>query len=114
MFLVISRSDVRFAFELPFCTFPIECASKIAYPKSRALGKKLTPDMSISIQENLRVVFKEDLVAFSLTFFANALRLNLQPNINFFITKVYHLFHHVRRKTATIYKRGVKQIITTE
>ena len=47
-------------------------------------------------------------------FFAYASKLNLQPNIKVFITKVYHFTHHARRKIITIYKPGVKQFITNE
>ena len=60
--------------------------------------------MRISIQYNR---------AFSLTFFAYASKMNLQPNINF-LANVYHFIHHSRTKTTTIDKRGVKQIITNE
>ena len=60
------------------------------------------------------VAFKEHLVAFSPTYFTNASKLKLQPNINFFITKEWHFLHHTRRKTATVYKRGIKQIIAED
>ena len=46
--------------------------------------------------------------------FAYASKLNIQPNINFFITKVYQFIHHVRRKTTKIYEHRVKQMITKE
>ena len=40
--------------------------------------------------------------------------MNLEPNMHFFITKVLHFIHDVRRRITTIYKRGVKQIIMKE
>ena len=58
--------------------------------------------------------FKSTLVAFSLTLFAYVSKRNLQPSINFFITNVYNFIHRARKKVLTIYKQGVKQVITKE
>ena len=60
------------------------------------------------------VNFKEHLVALSDTFFAYALKLNIQPEKSFFMTKVYHFIQDVKRKTTAIYQRGAKPIITKE
>ena len=52
------------------------------------------------------VVFKKHLVAFSLTFFAYALKLNLQPNINFFKLKSTILFTVREKKPQQYTNRG--------
>ena len=57
----------------------------------------------------ISVVFKEHLVAFSLTIFAYASKLNRQPSMNFFITKVCHFIHHAGRKATTKYEWGIRR-----
>lgn len=51
----------------------------------------IKPTCSLSCNRT-SIIPQERLVTFPLTFLAYASRLNLQPNITFFITKVYHLF----------------------
>lgn len=58
--------------------------------------------------------FKDHLVALSHIFFSYALKLNIQPNKEFFMTKVHHFIQDVKRKTTAIYQRGAKPIITKE
>ena len=54
----------------------------------------------------ISVVLKENLVPFSLAFFAYAWKLNPHPNIKFFMTKACHFTQNARRETTTIYKLG--------
>ena len=65
--------------------------------------------MSISIQENL--VFKEHLVAFTVTFFAYALKLKLQPNVTIFITSLI-FYSPCEKKNYNNIQCGVKKMIT--
>lgn len=53
-------------------------------------------------------VSRVHLMTFFLTFCAYASKVNLQPNVNFFTTIVYHFIHHARRKLQQHTKGGQK------
>ena len=72
--------------------------------------------MSISIQQNLNSFLRalSRLLSYIFRKYFEASKLNIEANINFFITNVYRFFYLSRRKTTTIYKRRVKKIIGNE